>query len=157
MPPFRPRFAHSEPFRGFHVAEKHGFHGAIIRSDYCSSEQVPARIELSMRGKLLIAILASYPFVGGLAPAQQSAGALEEQIADPSGGAIPSAQVTVRGARTGLARTGSGSSRRSRSGLRAECFNLFNQANLRLRENDLASPAFGHILEAAPATACSVR
>ena len=31
---------------------------------------------------------------------------------------------------------------------RAECFNLFNHANLRLPENDLESPAFGQILEA---------
>jgi hypothetical protein len=31
---------------------------------------------------------------------------------------------------------------------RAELFNLFNHANLRLPQNDLASPAFGQILEA---------
>jgi hypothetical protein len=33
---------------------------------------------------------------------------------------------------------------------RAECFNLFNHANLGLPENDLQSPAFGQILQAAP-------
>jgi hypothetical protein len=32
---------------------------------------------------------------------------------------------------------------------RAECFNLFNHANLGLPENDLQSPAFGQILQAA--------
>ena len=33
---------------------------------------------------------------------------------------------------------------------RAECFNLFNHANFGLPENDLQSPAFGQILQAAP-------
>ncbi|HVY93557.1 MAG TPA: carboxypeptidase regulatory-like domain-containing protein [Bryobacteraceae bacterium] len=33
---------------------------------------------------------------------------------------------------------------------RAECFNLLNHANLGLPENDLQSPAFGQILQAAP-------
>lgn len=33
---------------------------------------------------------------------------------------------------------------------RAECFNLLNHANLGLPENDLESPAFGQILQAAP-------
>jgi hypothetical protein len=33
---------------------------------------------------------------------------------------------------------------------RAECFNVANHANFRLPENDIASPEFGQILEAAP-------
>ena len=33
---------------------------------------------------------------------------------------------------------------------RAEAFNLLNHANLALPENDLQSPAFGQILQAAP-------
>ena len=33
---------------------------------------------------------------------------------------------------------------------RAECFNLLNHANFTLPENDLNSPAFGQILQAAP-------
>lgn len=39
---------------------------------------------------------------------------------------------------------------RRRLQFRAECFNLFNHANFGLPENDLASPAFGQILQAGP-------
>jgi hypothetical protein len=39
-------------------------------------------------------------------------------------------------------------SERARVQFRAECFNLFNHANLGLPENDLESPAFGQILQA---------
>jgi hypothetical protein len=37
---------------------------------------------------------------------------------------------------------------RARMQFRAEIFNLLNHANLGLPENDLASPAFGQILQA---------
>ncbi len=41
-------------------------------------------------------------------------------------------------------------SERVRAQLRAECFNVANHANFGLPENDLASPNFGRVLEAAP-------
>ncbi|MDQ2713077.1 MAG: hypothetical protein M3Y24_12765 [Acidobacteriota bacterium] len=39
---------------------------------------------------------------------------------------------------------------RTRLQFRAECFNILNHANFALPENDLNSPAFGQILQAAP-------
>jgi hypothetical protein len=37
---------------------------------------------------------------------------------------------------------------RARLQFRAECFNLANHANFGLPDNDIASPNFGHVLEA---------